>query len=184
MNKSLNIYIIFTYEIAPNETNPVWYCIGSVHLFGLHVMECSPLRSARATPAPKMMLETRLHLATAQTKGREQIFFGGTGENWKMNPRMVGMTFLYFSYICILLGDANLRNRGGLCLAIRQELQEPWIGIFWRLPVRVLRHAPLFKMNHLQVRRGSKLAHRWSCNFHQFSSFLVSNHSSMAISSY
>ena len=104
MNKSLNvyIYIIFTYEITPNETNPVWYCIGSVHLFGLHVMECSPLRSARATPAPKMMHETRLHLATAQTKGRDQIFLGGEPER-KINPRMVGMTFLYFSYICMYL---------------------------------------------------------------------------------
>ena len=75
----------------------------------------------------------------------ETRFFLGGNRRGKLIPEWWGWlfyTFLIFVCICILLGDANLRNRGGLCLAIRQELQEPWIGIFWRLPVHAGSCAP------------------------------------------
>ena len=50
-----------------------------------------------------MMLETRLHLATAQTKGREQIFFGGTGRELENESQNGGDDFsILFLYLYLV----------------------------------------------------------------------------------
>lgn len=130
------IYNIYIWN-SPKRNQPCLVLYWIRAFVGLHVMECS-LRSEVPEPhLPRRWCSKHgcIWRFSADQGSRTDFFWGNRRELENILSQNGGdstflYTFLIFVSFWVMLIYANLRNRGGLCLAIRQELQEPWIGIF------------------------------------------------------